>query len=110
MESHCSGLCNRHRRFGDALASGRTGVESRLAHDWPIWSLIVAPFSYVLLHGGVGHLALNGVMLAIIGQVLERRCGRPWFLLLFAAGAVGGGSGAYAHRRSVSHSAHRRFG
>ena len=65
-----------------------------LAHDWPIWSLIVAPFSYVLLHGGVGHLALNGVMLAVMGQVLERRCGRPWFLLLFAAGAVGG---ALAH-------------
>ena len=37
------------------------------------WSLLAAPFSYALLHGGLGHLALNGVMLAVMGQVLERR-------------------------------------
>ncbi|MGH6895537.1 MAG: rhomboid family intramembrane serine protease [Geminicoccaceae bacterium] len=57
---------------------------------WPLWSLIVAPFSYALLHGGFGHLAINGVMLAVMGQVLERRLGPARFLLLFAAGAAGG--------------------
>jgi membrane associated rhomboid family serine protease len=61
---------------------------------WPVWSLVVAPFSYALLHGGFGHLALNGVMLAVMGQVLERRLGPARFLLLFAAGAAGG---ALAH-------------
>ena len=61
-----------------------------LAEGWPIWSLLVAPFSYALLHGGFGHLALNGVMLAVMGQVLERRLGPGRFLLLFAAGAAGG--------------------
>jgi membrane associated rhomboid family serine protease len=61
---------------------------------WPIWSLVVAPFSYALLHGGLGHLLLNGVMLAVMGQVLERRLGAGRFLLLFAAGAAGG---ALAH-------------
>jgi membrane associated rhomboid family serine protease len=57
---------------------------------WPLWSLLAAPVSYTLLHGGLGHLVLNGVMLAVMGQVLERGLGRPQFLLLFVAGAVGG--------------------
>ena len=61
---------------------------------WPVWSLVVAPFSYAFLHGGLGHLLLNGVMLAVMGQVLERRLGAGRFLLLFAAGAAGG---ALAH-------------
>lgn len=61
-----------------------------LADGWPVWSLIAAPFSYALLHGDLGHLVLNGVMLAVMGQVLERRLGRGPFLLLFAAGAAGG--------------------
>lgn len=61
-----------------------------LAEGWPVWSLLAAPFTYALLHGGLGHLALNGVMLAVMGQVLERRLGAGLFLLLFAAGAAGG--------------------
>jgi membrane associated rhomboid family serine protease len=61
-----------------------------LSEGWPVWSLLAAPFSYTLLHGGFGHLALNGVMLAVMGQVLERRLGAGRFLLLFAAGAAGG--------------------
>lgn len=61
---------------------------------WPWWSLLLAPFSYALLHGGIGHLAINGVMLAVMGQVLERRLGRLRFLALFLAGTAGG---ALAH-------------
>jgi membrane associated rhomboid family serine protease len=68
--------------------------EAYLTEGCPIWSLLAAPFSYALLHGGLGHLALNGVMLAVMGQVLERRLGPGRFLLLFAAGAAGG---ALAH-------------
>ena len=44
----------------------------------------------VAARGGLGHLVLNGVMLAVMGQVLERRLGPSRFLLLFVAGAVGG--------------------
>ncbi len=61
-----------------------------LTDGWPVWSLVIAPFSYSLLHGGIGHIALNGVMLAVMGQVLERRLGPGRFLMLFASGAAGG--------------------
>lgn len=57
---------------------------------WPIWSLAIAPFTYAFLHAGLLHLVLNGVMLAVMGQVLERRLGQAKFLLVFAAGVLGG--------------------
>ncbi len=57
---------------------------------WPIWSLAVAPLTYAFLHGGLVHLALNGVMLAVMGQVLERKLGMLSFFSVFAAGAIGG--------------------
>lgn len=57
---------------------------------WPKWSLAVAPFTYAFLHGGLMHIALNGVMLAVMGQVLERKLGMPSFFSVFAAGAIGG--------------------
>ncbi len=61
-----------------------------LITDWPVWSLAIAPFTYAFLHGDFLHLALNGVMLAVMGQVLERRLGQPRFFLVFAAGILGG--------------------
>ncbi|NJO39011.1 MAG: rhomboid family intramembrane serine protease [Rhizobiales bacterium] len=57
---------------------------------WPIWSLALSPLTYAFLHGGLMHLALNAVMLAVMGQVLERRLGRLSFFSVFAAGAIGG--------------------
>ena len=61
---------------------------------WPAWSLIAAPLTYAFLHGGLLHLAMNGVMLAVMGQVLERKLGRLSFFSVFAAGAIGG---AFVH-------------
>ena len=61
---------------------------------WPFWSLLIAPFSYALLHGGLLHLALNSVMLAVMGKVLEPRLGRGRFILVFVAGVL---AGALAH-------------
>ncbi|MGI9505576.1 MAG: rhomboid family intramembrane serine protease [Geminicoccaceae bacterium] len=57
---------------------------------WPIWSLFVSPFTYAFLHGGLMHIALNAVMLAVMGQVLERKLGQLSFFSVFAAGAIGG--------------------
>jgi len=61
---------------------------------WPIWSLVISPFTYAFLHGGLMHLALNGVMLAVMGQVLERKLGQLSFFSVFSAGAIGG---AFVH-------------
>ncbi|MEM8952289.1 MAG: rhomboid family intramembrane serine protease [Pseudomonadota bacterium] len=61
-----------------------------LVDVWPIWSLAIAPITYAFLHGGLMHLALNGVMLAVMGQVLERKLGMFSFFSVFAAGAIGG--------------------
>ena len=52
--------------------------------------LAIAPLTYAFLHGGLLHLALNGVMLAVMGQVLERKLGMLSFFSVFAAGAIGG--------------------
>jgi len=57
---------------------------------WPIWSLAAAPLSYAFLHGGMLHLAMNGVMLAVMGQVLEPKLGRLSFFTVFAVGTIGG--------------------
>jgi membrane associated rhomboid family serine protease len=64
------------------------------ADFWPLWSLAIAPLSYAFLHGGILHLALNGMMLAVMGQVLERKLGKLSFFTVFATGAIGG---AFVH-------------
>jgi membrane associated rhomboid family serine protease len=65
-----------------------------LIDGWPLWSLILAPLTYAFFHGGLLHILLNAVMLAVMGQVLERRLDKAWFFALFAIGAAGG---AFAH-------------
>lgn len=57
---------------------------------WPLWSLVISPLTYAFLHGGLLHLVMNGVMLAVMGQVLERRLGMLSFFSVFAIGAIGG--------------------
>ena len=59
-----------------------------------VWTAIVTPFSYMLLHGGWMHLAVNGLMLAALGAGVERWMG-PWRMLAFftACGLIA----AFAH-------------
>lgn len=47
-------------------------------------------FTAPLLHGGPIHLGLNGLVLVLVGRLLERMVGRVWFLALFVLGALGG--------------------
>jgi rhomboid protease GluP len=52
--------------------------------EW--WRLFSAP----LLHGGLIHIALNGVALFFAGTVLENVIGRVWFAAVFALSSVTG--------------------
>jgi len=56
------------------------------------WRLFSAP----LLHGGVPHLALNGLALLFAGAALERVVGPIWFAAIFVVGALGGGLASLA--------------
>ena len=52
--------------------------------EW--WRVISAPF----LHGGLIHLALNGLVLLWGGSLVERLMGRAWFAAIYAVSAVAG--------------------
>lgn len=56
--------------------------------EW--WRLFTAS----LLHASAGHLIGNGVVLAIVGFMLEPLIGPRWFAGLFAIGGLGGAVGS----------------
>ena len=58
--------------------------------EW--WRLLTS----ALLHGGLFHLAFNGLLLWRLGQLLEPRLGGPTFLGLVVSGTAGGGLGVVA--------------
>lgn len=57
---------------GDYAAAGEGG-----------WHLVFAPFTYMALHGGWTHLAMNGAMLMAFGAGVERWIGPARMLALF---------------------------
>lgn len=65
----------------DYGALSGTGIRS--GHVWSV-------LTYALLHGGIGHLLLNGLGLYFIGRELQSRFGPERFLKLILATALGG--------------------
>ncbi len=59
-----------------------------------LWDQVVPFFSYMALHGGWAHLAINGAWLLAFGPVVARRFGTGLFLLFFI---LCGLAGAAAH-------------
>src|SRR5208283_6230464 len=60
--------------------------KSLVLEDGQWWRLFSAP----LLHGGLLHIAFNGIALYFAGAVLENVIGRAWFAGVFAVSAVTG--------------------
>jgi rhomboid protease GluP len=58
----------------------------QVLEDGQWWRLFTAP----LLHGGLIHIAFNGIALYFAGAVLENVIGRAWFAGVFAVSAVTG--------------------
>lgn len=48
---------------------------------------ILTPISAAFLHGGIGHVVLNMLMLLLIGKMVERVLGPFMYLLLYGIGA-----------------------
>lgn len=67
------------------VALGALG-RSLVVEDGQWWRLFSAP----LLHGGLLHIAMNGIALFFAGVVLENVIGRAWFAAVFAVSAVTG--------------------
>lgn len=65
------------------VSGGYTG-----AAPVPLWSLLIAPFSYSFLHGSWLHLGMNGAMMMAFGAGCERWLGALRFTLLFFACAL----------------------
>ncbi len=63
--------------YGDGLRAGM------------VWQL----GTYMLLHGGVGHILMNMMSLAFLGPEVERRVGTPHFITLYVLSGVLGGVG-----------------
>lgn len=76
----------------DALGSS---AEEQLASVLSGGSAVyLTPVTYILLHGGWTHLAINGLTLAAFGAPVARRLGTARFLCFFAACGI---AGAMAH-------------
>ena len=54
---------------------------------WKLWQFLTFQF----LHGGILHLALNGITLYTFGRFLEQRMGRGKFLALYFLSGIAGG-------------------
>jgi membrane associated rhomboid family serine protease len=63
------------------------GAENRILVDQGQWWRILTG---ALLHANAGHLIGNGVVLVLVGLLLERLLGWGWFLAIFWVSAIAG--------------------
>ncbi|MEJ0040881.1 MAG: rhomboid family intramembrane serine protease [Rhizomicrobium sp.] len=77
-----------HRGFSPGVGAliGYGAVDRALVLSGGWWRILTAP----LLHANLGHLISNGVVLGVIGFMLEPLIGPRWFAAMYAVGAIGG--------------------
>ena len=54
----------------------------------PAYKSVLTSFSYMFLHGGLGHLLGNMIFLWIVGSILELGCGRLPYIILYLTGGI----------------------
>ena len=64
------------------LGLGALPDSGQIHHEY--WRFLTAGF----LHYDPTHLALNTLLLLLIGPTVERRAGTPWLLLIFLSGSL----------------------
>ncbi len=77
-----------HRGLSPSVGAliGFGAIDRSLVLSGGWWRILTSP----LLHGSLSHLIGNGVVLAIIGVMLEPLIGPRWFAAMYAMGAIGG--------------------
>lgn len=61
-----------------------------------IWGAVVAPLTYMFLHGGWLHLLSNIAMLMAFGTGVEKHLGLKRFLIIFTVSGIAGAFGQFA--------------
>lgn len=76
--------------FIPARASGGMAIDH--VFTLPVW---LTPLSATLVHGGIGHLAFNIVILIFCGKQVERTLGAASMMVLYVVGAYAGALGQW---------------
>ncbi|WP_017672560.1 rhomboid family intramembrane serine protease [Blastomonas sp. AAP53] len=73
-------------RLHDALNGHGSALP--IGYPWvvPVW---LTPVTSAFLHAGLFHLAMNMLLLVVVGRVVEAALGSERFVLLYAAGIAG---------------------
>ena len=79
------------------LSDSLQGHASALPVDYP-WAIPVwlTPVTSAFLHAGLFHLAMNMLVLVVVGRMLEAALGTERFSLLYAGGIIGAAAVHYA--------------
>ncbi|MEJ0028145.1 MAG: rhomboid family intramembrane serine protease [Rhizomicrobium sp.] len=85
-EAHAAPVLHRGVSPGVDALIGFGAIDRALVFAGGWWRVLTAP----LLHANLSHLISNGVVLGLIGFMLEPLIGPRWFAAMYAAGAVGG--------------------
>jgi membrane associated rhomboid family serine protease len=77
-----------HAVFAGAMVPARFGADETTFTGLGVMvPAILTPISAAFLHGGIAHVALNMLMLLLIGKMVERVLGGGLYLLLYFVGA-----------------------
>ncbi|ASR52104.1 rhomboid family intramembrane serine protease [Blastomonas fulva] len=80
-------------RLSDSLHGHTSALP--LDYPWvvPVW---LTPVTSAFLHAGLLHLAMNMLVLVVVGRMIEAALGTGRFVLLYASGIVGAAAMHYA--------------
>lgn len=80
-------------RLSDALNGHTSALPTDYPWVVPVW---LTPVTSAFLHAGLFHLAMNMLVLVVVGRMIEAALGTERFVWLYAAGVIGAAAVHYA--------------